>query len=437
MTADEREEMLRWLFSLENTGIKMGLERIRELMRRLGNPQDAYRTIHVTGTNGKGSVCTQIAAAIQAQGYRTGLYTSPHLVEFEERVKVDGVQMSQADTVELLWEVRNAASDMLSEPRQLTFFELTTAMAFLYFMRKGVDVAVIEVGLGGRLDATNVIVPLVSVITHIELEHTMYLGNTLSSIAFEKGGIIKRGVPVVTHERKEEPLAVIRGIAGERDAQLICDDELATVRIVENSWGRLVVEIEGERDYCNVNSSLWGNYQAENIETSVTAMETLTKRGLFLTENDIAAGIERAFLPGRMQCSARDRGVLFDVAHNPDAVRALSTALKAVSNERFAVVLGVLSDKNLTGIIQNLREVASVIICSEPRTPRARKAQQIRVEAEKLGIEAIEAGSVEEAMGIAESRGEGKIITGSFRTVAEGMMWWNANRGEMLWRAEN
>jgi dihydrofolate synthase/folylpolyglutamate synthase len=432
---EERKELLQWLFSLENAGIKFGLDNIKELLRRLGNPQDDYRTIHITGTNGKGSVCAQIAAALQSEGLKTGLYTSPHLVEFEERIMVNNKEIGSDELVNLIYEIKDVAQDMLSEPRRLTFFEFTTALAFLYFQRCDIDVGVIEVGLGGRLDATNVITPLISVITHVDLEHTEYLGNTLASIAFEKAGIIKRGVPVVTHEWKKEPLDVIRSVAAEREAQLICGEDLALVKEVENSWGKLLVDIEGEHEYRNVNSALWGSYQIENISTSVTALEQLGRRGIFLTDQDIRDGIEKAHLPGRMQCAKNEKEFLFDVAHNPDAMRSLVDTLKKLSDERYTIVLGVLSDKDIVTMLSYLAKIAKRIICTEPKSPRARKAEELAMQAQRLGIETRIEKNVSEAMETAlEMEGERVIVTGSFRTVGEAMQWWSSTYGKKLWK---
>ncbi|MEM3852094.1 MAG: folylpolyglutamate synthase/dihydrofolate synthase family protein [Methanomassiliicoccales archaeon] len=434
---DERQAFLTWLFSLENAGIKLGLENMRELMRRLCNPEHDYTTLHVTGTNGKGSVCTFLASALESQGYKTALYTSPHLVDFEERISINGKQIDRAEMMDIAMEVKEAAEGMLEGEKRLTFFEFTTAMAFLYFSKKKVDAAVVEVGLGGRLDATNVVMPLLSIITHLELEHTAYLGNTIGEIAFEKGGIIKEGVPLVTHEGKEEALSVLRKLCKERNSELICNGRLASAVERENRWGTLVVNIEGENTYTDVKSALWGSLQKENIETAVTALEQAGKRGLYLADKDIRNGIERAFLPGRLQIAAGRKEVLFDVGHNPDAFDALSISLSKVCDEKLPVLLGVLSDKNIAKMMPPLSRIASKVICTSPRSPRAFPADVIKKEAEKCGITTSIADSVADGMEmLEEEEGKRAIVTGSFRTVGEAMLWWRDKYGKELWKRE-
>lgn len=431
-----RGELLDWLFGLENMGIKLGLDNMRILLEALGNPQDSYSTIHVAGTNGKGSVSAFLASILSAEGYRTGLYTSPHFVDFEERIKVNGKQISEKELIDTALEVRGVAEKLFrGERRQITFFEITTAIAFLYFSRMRVDYAVVEVGLGGRLDATNVITPLISVITHVALEHTAYLGDTIRQIAFEKGGIIKPGVPVITAETKTDALDEMERLASAGDSEMVRKKDLAEVNVIENSWGALRVGVRGMREYPDLASGLWGSYQIENIGLAVSAAELLQRLGVYISDGSVANGIVKVRWPGRMQLGSLGRGFLFDSAHNPDAMSALSRSIRDVTAEDFVCVLGVLSDKKLEDIVAQIAVFSTSAVCVSPDTPRARPAEELRESAERNGIEAVVAEGVREGMDIARGEAAGRkvVVTGSLRTVGEAMEWWYAENGEKLW----
>lgn len=431
-----RKELLDWLFGLENFGIKLGLDNMRLLLKALGNPQMDYETIHVAGTNGKGSTCALLASILSAEGYSTGLYTSPHFVEFEERIRIDGKQMSEVELLEAAEEVRKAATTVFDGvEKHLTFFEITTAIAFLYFSRMKVDYAVVEVGLGGRLDATNVVKPVLSLITHVALEHTAYLGNTLESIAFEKGGIIKPGVPVITSETNPEALGVMRGLADEKGAELLRADDLAEVSVERNGWGKLVVTVRGMAEHSMMNSALWGSYQIENIQLAVSAAERLQREGVYLGERSIREGIEKVRWSGRLQIADMQGEFVFDSAHNPDAMIALTSSIRAVTDESLLCVLGVLSDKNIAGMLTALSNVTKDAVCVAPKTSRARPAVELREHAERNGFHCTVAGSVGAGMELAlsERRERKVLVTGSLRTLGEAMEWWHEKKGEKLW----
>ncbi len=435
-TRTGREEMVSWLFSLENMGIKLGLENMMKLLARLGNPEVTFKSIHVAGTNGKGSTSAFIASILMSEGYRTGLYTSPHFVELEERIKINGRQIPEDALLEIGTEVRRAAEELFgTERRQITFFEITTAIAFVHFARSKVDYAVIEVGLGGRLDATNVITPMASVITHIALEHTAYLGNTVESIAREKGGIIKPGIPVITAESKAGAFGEIASLARANHSELSRSGDLADVRTLENSWGVLAVEVRGAVEIDELRSGLWGTYQIENLGLAISTAEVLQRAGVYLSDRAIRNGIENVSWRGRLQRARSTREFVFDSAHNPDAMMALSASVRDASSDDFLLVLGILSDKNMEEMMPFIARLSSHAICTSPKTPRARSAAEIAASASKHGISAAEAGSVGEGMehALSERTGRKVLVTGSLRTVGEAMEWWYAKYGERLW----
>jgi dihydrofolate synthase/folylpolyglutamate synthase len=439
MSNEERQELLGWLYSLENFGIKLGLENMKRLLDALGNPQNSYRTIHVAGTNGKGSVCAITASVLSSEGYVTGLYTSPHFVDFEERIKIDGVCIKEEELLQYAAKVRKISEEIFgSDRRQITFFEITTAIAFLYFAEKRVDYAVIEVGLGGRLDATNVIIPQISAITHIALEHTEYLGGTLREIAREKAGIIKKGVPVLTAETQNEPLEEFINISKERDTTLEKAYEIVDIATKENTFGRLKFSAYGISAYENLECPLWGAYQIPNITLAFAIIERMQRMGTYISDRAVRNGIAAVFWPGRLQIAKHGNGgvYVFDSAHNPDAAHALSASVSDITAEKFLCVIGVLSDKNLDGIIESIARISYEFICAAPVTSRARRVDDIVKAVERAGKKAVKAESVSGAMNIAGKYAGGRkvLVTGSLRTVGEAMKWWYDSFGERLWR---
>lgn len=433
----EKESLLTWLYSLENMGIKLGLENMNLLLNRLGNPERDFQSIHVAGTNGKGSTSAFIESILIAEGYRTGLYSSPHFVDIEERIRIDGKQVTEKEFMEAATTVRSAANELFSkEKREITFFEIITAIAFLLFSLKGVDYAVVEVGLGGRLDATNVIKPAVSVITHVALEHTQYLGNTLEAIAAEKGGIIKDGVPVITAETAPGPLGVILGIAKDRHSEVVRAQDVAEVVPVVNRIGELVVDVRGNADYGRLRSGLWGSFQTGNIGLALAASERLQREGVFLSESSITSGIANVKWKGRLQLARAGKEFIFDSAHNPDAVSALSDSLRDAGDVNLLCVVGILSDKKIEDMMPVMRNFCKHMICVSPRTARARRAEDVGAGAARAGISATVAGDTRLGMekALSDSSGGRVLVTGSMRTVGEAMEWWREKFGESLWK---
>ena len=300
-------ESLDKLYALRTFGIKPGLEPVRELLAGLGDPQLTFIAVHVAGTNGKGSVCALLDSILRAAGFRVGLYTSPHLVRFNERIRVNGVAVSDEDLAALFDALEPVAAAMAARERQATFFEFTTALAFEYFRRQRVQFAVVETGLGGRLDATNIVMPLVSVITRIGLEHTEYLGDTVEAIAGEKAGIVKAGRPVVCGAMADEARAVIRHIATERKSPFVDAAEVVAVRRVAQSLsGQKIAVSTEDSDYGTATMSLLGRHQLENVATALAAAEAIAEAGrLTLAPEVVMQGVEATRWPARLDVWVR------------------------------------------------------------------------------------------------------------------------------------
>ncbi len=367
---------IEYLFGLEFHGHKLGLENIRVLADALGRPQDAYRSVHVAGTNGKGSVCAMLDAALRAAGHRVGLYTSPHLVHLEERFVVDGNPATREDVEDVIDHIRALAEELQAHGRLRsvpTYFEVATATAFELFRRAGVEVAILEVGLGGRLDATNVASPAVGVITNIDLEHEQYLGSTLAAIAGEKAGIIKPGMTVVTAERKAEARDVIARVCREQRATLV--DALAGTQVVATAIeGRIRAAIDtAGRSYPAAALALRGRHQLDNAIVTLRTLEALDAAGIRVPPDAAVAGLEQAHWPGRLDLVELGDGrrLLLDAAHNPAGARTLAAYLAETFPEGVPMVIGAVRDKDHRGMLTALLPHATRVVVTEPPTPRA------------------------------------------------------------------
>lgn len=329
----------------------------------LGHPERKYPSVHVAGTNGKGSTSHMIASVLQASGYRVGLYTSPHLKDFRERIRVNGEMMPEREVIRFIEEHRN-----FLEQRSLSFFELTVGMAFDHFAREKVDIAVVEVGLGGRLDSTNIILPLVSVITNIGLDHTQFLGETLPEIAYEKAGIIKTGVPVVIGEYNEETLPVFKRVAEERKAPISLVDPTKSLEFA---------------------TDLRGSYQKSNLRTALKALEILKEKGFELTDQDLREGLLNvtAFtgLKGRYQVLREKPKVICDTAHNREGLELVLRQVKEERASQLHIVMGVVNDKNLDSILPLFPREAKYYFC-KPDIPRGLDVQVLYEKAEAYGL---------------------------------------------------
>lgn len=400
-------QAVEWMFQqlpmyqrVGGTAYKKDLSNIDKLSRRLNNPHKEFKSIHVAGTNGKGSVSHMLASILQESGYKTGLYTSPHLKDFRERIRINGREIDEQAVIEF---IENNKSFLQKE--KLSFFEMTVGMAFDHFAINEVDIAVIEVGLGGRLDSTNIIVPQLSIITNIGLDHTGILGNTLSEIAAEKAGIIKEGVPVVIGESLPQTRTVFEKIASEKNARLYYAEQ--------------------RNDSGNIESDLRGDYQKMNIRTVLSAIEVLRLQDWEIPDKTIENGLNHVVrntgLRGRWEVLNDRPKVICDTAHNKEG---LLPVIRQLMNEKFKylhIVLGVVKDKDLSAVLPVLPTEAIYYFC-KPDIPRGMDPEFLSREAGNYGLHGEIFNSVKEAYAAAlEKSGKQDLIYigGSNFTVAE------------------
>jgi dihydrofolate synthase/folylpolyglutamate synthase len=347
--------------------VKLGLDTTLALMRAMEVDPLKLPCIHVAGTNGKGSVSAMLESVLREAGLRTALYTSPHLIRFSERIRVSGVPIPDKDLIRLLDDVERADQAQSAEPggRIGTFFELTTAVALKWFLKQPVQMAVLETGMGGRLDSTNVVTPLLSVITAIGLEHTSFLGGSLEKVAAEKAGIIKPGRPVVVGKQKPAVAKVIAEKARLAEAPVLRADERVSVQRLSQDLDGQVLSIEtADGAWAPVRLPLLGDFQLDNCALAIAALEWMRDSlGLPLPQDAIRAGLEKTRWPGRCQVVSRDPVFLVDVAHNPDAAQALAAFLKKFRGDKpVALICGMLADKDAEGFFRLLRPVVDACV---------------------------------------------------------------------------
>jgi dihydrofolate synthase/folylpolyglutamate synthase len=364
------------------------LDRMFALMESLGNPQQKYPIIHVAGTKGKGSTSALCASALQAAGYKVGLYTSPHLEDYVERIRINGEPITHEQMTELVEEIKPHVAKI----EMLTTFEITTALGFMAFGKYGVNAAVFEVGLGGRLDATNIVTPKVSVITSLSYDHTAVLGNTLTLIAGEKAGIIKDGVPVVSSPQKDESLQVLERIAKERNAPLTLVGRDVKYEFVESSLTGQTFTIHD----LPFTIPLLGTYQLDNAATAYAALKA---SGIKITDEQIQTGFAETQWRARFEIAqAEHPTVIFDSAHNQDSFAKLRETLDAhFPGKKVYLILGASEDKNLSGMFTEMKPKIQKLIVTRANHPRALEVEQISALANQLGIESESAQPVESA----------------------------------------
>ncbi|RRB06923.1 bifunctional folylpolyglutamate synthase/dihydrofolate synthase [Larkinella rosea] len=411
--------------------IKPGLDNVIKLCAYLGNPQQQFKTIHVGGTNGKGSSSHLLAAVLQSAGYKTGLYTSPHLKSFTERIRINGSPMPDDEVAEFV--VRHKA---FIEDLKPSFFEVTVGMAFDYFARQNVDIAVIEVGLGGRLDSTNIITPLVSLITNIGWDHSDVLGETLQKIAFEKAGIIKPGVPVVISEFDAETYPVFSDRAVECGSELIVGSEWysATDLGVEGEGRKIVLTSKNGADF-RVTLGLLGSYQLKNIAGVLAVLKILARPGFYsdrpdspafwISETDVLTGLAHVVtltgLQGRWQILQHNPTVICDTGHNEPGIRNVMESLQTVAYAQLHLVVGFVKDKDLSKVIRLFPKQARYYFC-EPTIPRALDAEILAEEFHTYGLEGDVFNDVNQALEAALALAKPEdciLVTGSTYVVAE------------------
>jgi dihydrofolate synthase/folylpolyglutamate synthase len=410
----EYSNALAYLYSLEKFGIVFGLENIQWILDSIGNPHESLKTVHIGGTNGKGSVAAMLSHILRAGGFRVGKYTSPHLVSFTERVTVNEEEITETEVAELSGYIRRQVEN--NDPqRTFTFFDFTTALAFEYFRRKHVDIALVEVGLGGRLDSTNVVNPLISIITNVTFDHMDYLGSDILRIAEEKAGIIKRGVPVVTGARNA-PQRIIEDAGRNSDSPVYLmgrDFSYEKKGTQHMSYSGLSARLD------DVFVNLKGDHQLANAATALCTAELLSSFGFPVDQKGFCTGLSRVTWPGRLEIVREKPVVILDGAHNVDGIRALASFLKSqFPDRRKVLVFGVMGDKEFEKMLGEILPQVDETIFTAPKNDRALSPESMQ----KFAPKAFVADDVTWALKKAKSVSTEKdvvIITGSLYLVGE------------------
>jgi dihydrofolate synthase/folylpolyglutamate synthase len=419
---------LDFLYSLEKFGMIFGLTQVKKILEAIGSPDTSIPSIHIGGTNGKGSTAAMMASILQKEGYRVGLYTSPHLIRFTERIKVNGKEIEEEDVVRLTgWMRERIEAAGMTPP--FTFFDFTTAMALLYFSQRVVDLTILEVGLGGRLDSTNVVDPLLSIVTNVEKDHEDVLGKTILKIAGEKGGIIKKGRPFITAATQPRVLRLFSEICSEKGAPYFrVGKDFHSTRVGERDF-----HYEGlHRKLWGVKLNLSGPHQVTNATTALGAMEVLEESGYTVSTQAMMEGLRAVEWPGRLESVSSSPRVILDGAHNPAGAVVLRESLEREFRFRHLILLiGILKEKDIKGILHTLAPLADHIILSQPRVERAASVASLR---EALGQNGTKAEIVEDlheaiTRGISLTGEEDLLcITGSLYTVGEAKAFLGAQR---------
>ena len=397
------KEALEYIHNVSWNVCRPGLERIRGLLERMGNPQKGLKFVHVAGTNGKGSVCAMTESVLRKAGYRTGLFTSPYVERFNERIRVNGEDIPDKDLAELTAFVRSFAEEMAEHP---TEFELVTAIGFEYFRRRECDIVVLEVGLGGALDSTNVIeAPILSVITEIDLDHTVILGGTIKEIAAAKAGIIKAGRPVVSADNANEAAAVVSEVCARLGCRRIRPDYGA---LADRRCGREGISFR-YKDFGDLRVSLWGTYQFRNAAATLAALEVLGEEGFSISAEAVKAGFAAVRWPARFQLLRENPPFIFDGGHNPQGVRAACESYTAHFGDEKAVFLtGVMADKDYKTQIRTMLPLALEFVTVSADSPRALSAAVYAEAIRAAGGRATACGTVEEGVRVAIKLSGGK-----------------------------
>jgi len=410
------QESVSWLFGLQKYGIKFGLSKTNNLLKAFGNPHYNQRYIHIAGTNGKGSVGAILESILIQAGLKVGFYTSPHLVSFTERFRINRELITKDQAASLIREIYEVTSQ--KEPP--TFFELTTAMTLIYFFRKDVDVSIIEAGMGGRLDATNVIDPMISIITNIGLDHQHFLGDTIIDIAKEKGGIIKKGVDLVTAVDQPPVVKLFESLCKKKCAPFWRVGQHARYRRLSSG---LLGYYGLHNRFRNLELGLKGRFQDRNAALALLALEILKKKGITVSEEAIQGGLANPLWPGRVEEVSSHPTIILDGAHNPSAMRSLAQAIgNDFHFEKLILVLGIMEDKDISNILTKILPLAHKAIYTKPTYYRAANPQYLMDVAKKFGkdgeVHVPLSTAIERARDLADTK-DLIVITGSLFTVGE------------------
>ncbi len=417
------ERELEYLYGLERFGIQPGLAVIEQMMEALGHPERAFKSIHVTGTNGKGSTCAMMESILRTAGYKTALYTSPHLYAFNERIRVGGVSIPDNILLELVAEIRSVVE---REHIQPTFFEFTTALAFLYFSRSNIDIAVIEVGMGGAYDATNSITPLVSVITNVGLDHMDYLGPTTAHIAREKAGIIKEGVPVVTAERDSDILDIFYERAKEKHTSVVRVQDTIKATLISSTLKEQEIEVVSN-DFYTVHLPLLGKHQVTNMNTAIVAIGMLPPKQFVVSQEAVSVGISTTVWEGRLQVVSEDPLIIVDGAHNQDGARALASFLHAIPRKD-VLVFAAKKGKDISDMEHLVIPLFSHVVVTEgsfmPQNAEE-LAEKIRLVHGDVRVEKDISDAIRSAKALVPKGGT-IVITGSLYMIADALSYFRS-----------
>ncbi len=404
--------------------IKMGLENTVALLDSLANPHKRFKSIHVGGTNGKGTTSHAIASILQEEGYKVGLYTSPHLIDFTERIRVNGSQIPKNWVIQFVERIKPDIESI-----NPSFFEVTVAMAFAYFAEEEVDFAIVEVGMGGRLDATNIIDPELSIITNIGWDHQQYLGDTLSKIATEKAGIIKPNKPIVTSEVRPELREIFKAKASEQGSTYYYAND---IYVVEETKNGLNIYYRGHLFVEKTKTDVKGKYFLKNLPGVMTAIQLIDEQFAVSSES-IKNGLEKVVsntgLLGRWQLLSKAPNIICDVGHNADGLKAITEQIASEAFDKLYFVIGTVSDKEISDVIKELPKYATYLV-GEPDIPRARKSEELTNLLNDAGLEAYNLGKVADALREAQQRAtimDLIFVGGSTFVVAEALEFWREN----------
>lgn len=413
----DKDSFLKWLYDLQVHGIKLGLSNITGLLNKLGDPQNSFKTIHVAGTDGKGSTSACIYSILRASGVMVGLYTSPHLIEFNERIVFDGTEITNDELAELASEIVPIVGSMEESGAKCTFFEVTTAIAFMHFRNKGAEYAVIEVGMGGRFDATNIIIPEVCVIGNISLEHTEFLGDTIEKIAFEKAGIIKPGVPCITLN-EDHAYDVIKEVAFAKGAPLtrVLPED---IEIRNNGVRCLSFTYKGEE----YDVSVPGRHQANNASMAIEAVSKLKIFGQCIRCN-VRKGLKSVYWPCRME-KMKGLPIILDVTHTHAGSAELAVDISEIYG-KVLVIFGVLNDKDIVHICRDLSTIATRMIVTQPDSVRAESVADVNRIMSEYETDITMTKNVQDAIEEAfrsRKKDELILVTGSFYMAGDALKW--------------